>query len=136
VLLNVTGGPDLSLHEMTEVAEYVTQAVAESANIIVGAVVHPRPEAEIRVTLIATGMPVDQPAPPSRGPSTARRPPSTATGTATTPREASPPPREQLPPPPAPGYPEPRPTREPTREVRLPDDADPLDIPPFLRRPR
>jgi cell division protein FtsZ len=44
ILLNVTGGPDLTLHEMTEVAEFVTQAAAPDANIIVGAVVHPRPE--------------------------------------------------------------------------------------------
>jgi cell division protein FtsZ len=57
ILLNVTGGPDLALHEVSEIAEYVTQAAAEGANVIFGAVVHPRPEAEIRVTLIATGMP-------------------------------------------------------------------------------
>ena len=68
MLLNITGGPDLTLYEVSEIAEYVTQAASPDASIIFGHVVHPRPEVEVRVTLIATGMP-DQTAPaPAHGP--------------------------------------------------------------------
>ena len=58
LVLNVTCGPDLTLHEVSAIAEYVTQSAAPDANVIFGAVVRPRPDAEVRVILIATGMPV------------------------------------------------------------------------------
>lgn len=55
VLLNVTGGPDLGLFEVNEIAEKISSIAAQDANIIFGAVVHPRIKDEIRVTVIATG---------------------------------------------------------------------------------
>jgi cell division protein FtsZ len=55
VLLNITGGPDLTLFEVNEAARIVSDAVAEEANIIFGAVIHPRMGDEVRVTVIATG---------------------------------------------------------------------------------
>lgn len=55
VLINVTGGPDMSLVEVSEVATLISQAASPEADIIMGAVIHPKPLAEIQVTLIATG---------------------------------------------------------------------------------
>jgi cell division protein FtsZ len=56
VLINVTGGADLTLHEVTEAANVISEVVDPSANIIFGAVVHPRYQKEVRVTVIATGL--------------------------------------------------------------------------------
>src|SRR5919206_1891632 len=56
VLMNISGGPDLTLAEVTEAAEAIQAAVDPDANIFFGAVVHPRPQEEIRVTVIATGL--------------------------------------------------------------------------------
>ena len=55
LLINVTGGPDMSLSEVSEAAQLITRAASEDANVIVGAVINPRPQAEFQVTLIATG---------------------------------------------------------------------------------
>jgi cell division protein FtsZ len=55
ILLNITGSPDLSLHDVQSVAEVVAGAAAADANIIFGAIVHPRLDDELRLTLIATG---------------------------------------------------------------------------------
>lgn len=55
VLLNITGGPDMTLFEVNKAAEMISAAVAVDANIIFGAVVHPRLSDEIRITVIATG---------------------------------------------------------------------------------
>lgn len=55
VLLNITGGPDLTLHEVNNAAGLVSAAVAPDCNIIFGAVVHPRLSDEVRITVIATG---------------------------------------------------------------------------------
>ncbi|MBI2755674.1 MAG: cell division protein FtsZ [Chloroflexi bacterium] len=56
VLLNISGGPDLTLAEVTEAAETVAAAVDPDANIIFGAIIHPRIQDEIRITVIATGL--------------------------------------------------------------------------------
>jgi cell division protein FtsZ len=55
ILINFTGGPDLSLHEIDEAARIVQEAAHEDANIIFGAVVDPSLADEIRMTVIATG---------------------------------------------------------------------------------
>src|SRR4051795_11633697 len=55
VLLNITGGNDLALTEINEAAEVVAQAADPEANIIFGAVIDPRLENEIKITVIATG---------------------------------------------------------------------------------
>jgi cell division protein FtsZ len=55
ILLNITGGPDLSLYEVNQAAEAIGHSAAPDANIIFGAVIHPRLKDEIRVTVIATG---------------------------------------------------------------------------------
>jgi len=55
LLINITGGADLTLHEVNEAASAVAEAAHEEANIIVGAVVDDTLAEEIRVTVIATG---------------------------------------------------------------------------------
>ncbi len=54
-LLNVTGGPDVSLYEINEAAEKVAEAVDPEANIIFGSVIDPDMEDSIRITVVATG---------------------------------------------------------------------------------
>lgn len=55
VILNITGGADLSLFEVNEAAEIVTQAADPEANIIFGAVINEDMKDQVRVTVIATG---------------------------------------------------------------------------------
>lgn len=55
IIINVTGGPDLSLYEVNEASTLVTEAAAEDAEIIFGAVIDDSMADEVRVTVIATG---------------------------------------------------------------------------------
>lgn len=55
VLFNITGGPDLTLFEVHEAAEFISSAADKDANIIFGAVIDPRVQGEVRITVIATG---------------------------------------------------------------------------------
>jgi cell division protein FtsZ len=148
VLLNVSGGPDLTLAEVTEAAETIQAAVDPDANIFFGAVIHPRVQDEIRVTVIATGLKEGGGghvvAAPHRAPARAPAP------------EPPPPPREPEPrsrfnvpePPrerdldaerrrPAPTeWERGRPRQEPPRAPQPPPGDDDWDVPSFLRRPR
>jgi len=55
VVLNITGGNDLTLHEVNTVAETIYDIVDPNANIIFGAVIDESMQGEIRITAIATG---------------------------------------------------------------------------------
>jgi len=55
ILINFTGGSDLSLHEVEEAARIVQEAAHEEAHIIFGAVIDPSLQDEVRITVIATG---------------------------------------------------------------------------------
>lgn len=55
VLFNISGGYDMSMHEVNEAAEVITNAVAPDANIIFGATLKPELEDELIITVIATG---------------------------------------------------------------------------------
>jgi cell division protein FtsZ len=55
VLLNVTGGPDMALHEVHTVAALIREAAHEEAQIIFGAVIDEHLDKELLVTVIATG---------------------------------------------------------------------------------
>ena len=55
VLFNVTGGYDMSMSEIQEAAEIITNAVSPDANIIFGATLKPDLEDELIITVIATG---------------------------------------------------------------------------------
>src|SRR5213075_2955980 len=61
VIINVTGGPDLSLVEVSEASSIVQEAADPEANIIFGAVVDPALKGKVKITVIATGFGV-QPA--------------------------------------------------------------------------
>jgi cell division protein FtsZ len=55
VIINVTGGPDLSLLEVSEATAIIHAAAHEDANIIFGAVVDPAMVGQVKITVIATG---------------------------------------------------------------------------------
>jgi cell division protein FtsZ len=55
VIINVTGGPDLSLMEVNEASCVIQEAAHEDANIIFGAVVDPGLKGKVKITVIATG---------------------------------------------------------------------------------
>jgi cell division protein FtsZ len=55
ILINITGGPDLTLHEVNEASSLIQQAAHEDANIIFGSVIDPNVTDEVRITVIATG---------------------------------------------------------------------------------
>ena len=66
VLINITGGNDLTLFEVDEAAELIRQQVDEDANIIVGSAQDPDLEGIVRVSVVATG--VDSDVQPARAP--------------------------------------------------------------------
>lgn len=55
VLVNITGGPDLTLHEVDEAMRLIHDAADPDANIIFGTVPDERMENEMKITVIATG---------------------------------------------------------------------------------
>jgi cell division protein FtsZ len=55
VLINISGGHDLTLHEVAEAARIISDAVDPDANIISGMVIDPQLEEAMKVTVIATG---------------------------------------------------------------------------------
>ncbi len=82
VIFTVTGGPDLTLHEVQEAANVVYSSVSEEANIIFGAIIDERVHGEVLITVIATGFDMVQ-----QGPK-APRGNAQATPKQTTPKEA------------------------------------------------
>jgi len=60
VLINVTGGSDLTLHEVHEAAAVIERVVDPNANIIFGMVQDLKMEDEVKVTIIATGFPTPE----------------------------------------------------------------------------
>ncbi len=55
LLINITGGSDLTLHDVKEAASVVVETAGTDGNVIFGAVVDTEMESKIRVTVIATG---------------------------------------------------------------------------------
>jgi cell division protein FtsZ len=55
VLLNITGGDDLTLGEVTQISDIIHDAVGDDSQIIFGSVTEPAMQGEVRVTVIATG---------------------------------------------------------------------------------
>lgn len=60
VLINITGGPDLSLYEINKACEIIYNNSSPEANIIFGAVINEDMKDEVRVTVIATGFNDDE----------------------------------------------------------------------------
>src|SRR5213083_56735 len=66
ILLNITGGPDLTLAEMNEACSLIAEAADPEANIIFGSVIDAHAGDQVRITVIATGFnahATEQPAP-------------------------------------------------------------------------
>jgi len=55
VLINITGGDDLTLNEINDAAEIITEGTDPQAQILFGAVIDPSLEGRVQVTVIATG---------------------------------------------------------------------------------
>ena len=70
LLLNITGGEDLTLFEVNEAAGVISEAADDDANIIFGAVVDEKLKGKISITVVATGFGEDvrEAQAPSRGP--------------------------------------------------------------------
>jgi cell division protein FtsZ len=115
VVFNITGGHDLTLHEVNAAAEIIYEAVDPDANIIFGAVIDDRLQGEIRITVIATGFTGEAPVAQAVRPVGIRR--STAV--------------------PQPPVAPPSPPASIPSEPRVgPNTPGGLDIPEFLRRRR
>ncbi|HBE19144.1 MAG TPA: cell division protein FtsZ [Cyanobacteria bacterium UBA11149] len=65
VVFNITGGTDLTLHEVNAAAETIYEVVDPNANIIFGAVIDDKLQGEIRITVIATGFTGEVQTPPA-----------------------------------------------------------------------
>lgn len=117
VVFNITGGSDLTLHEINTAAETIYEVVDESANIIFGAVIDEKLQGEIQITVIATGFNGDDSNQPSRLKSATRGAPAPGTR-------------------PMPGFPrsDRKISTNPTNEAPKGDNG--LDIPDFLQRRR
>ena len=59
VLINITGGPDMTLFEVDEAANRIRAEVDPDANIIVGSCFNPELEGALRVSVVATGIDVE-----------------------------------------------------------------------------
>ncbi|HLD27820.1 MAG TPA: cell division protein FtsZ, partial [Patescibacteria group bacterium] len=55
VLFTITGGSDLSMHEVNEAAEVITSSIDPNAKVIFGAVIDDETGDEVKITVIATG---------------------------------------------------------------------------------
>ena len=128
VLINVTGGEDMSLHEVSEAAGIIQEAADPDAHIIFGTVIDRALQGSIKVTVIATGFLRDH-SRQARHEAATHSPLGVAEGTR------------------APGQPEPEPFLRPSAANTLDFDAtddgftpnfgkmkDDLDVPAFLRK--
>lgn len=132
VLMNITGGSNLSLYEVQEAADIVASASDEDVNMIFGSVINDNLKDEIIVTVIATGFSEEQLQPGVRQP----RATGFGGGRQQAQQQQQAPIREQRRESQQPQREEQAPTyqQEPQRQERQQEDA--LDIPTFLRNRR
>jgi cell division protein FtsZ len=128
VLINISGGTDMTLHEVAEAARIIQESVDEEANIISGMVIDETLEDSMKVTVIATGFDISRSstAPALRPVATHRPSPAPAQHEAAGDDEGFPFRR-----------PERRPTPEPARPNPAPADEQPAEEPehvPFYRK--
>ena len=55
LIVNITGGPDMTMHELDEAINYIYDAVLEDANVTIGTSIDESLQGEISITVIATG---------------------------------------------------------------------------------
>ena len=60
LIINITGGQDLTLYEVDEAANRIREEVDSEANIIFGMTTDPKMENEIKLTIISTGFPTTE----------------------------------------------------------------------------
>jgi cell division protein FtsZ len=60
LLVNITGGEDLTLAEVNQAMELISKAAVPGAKILFGAIVDPKMEGRVQITLIATGLGVEK----------------------------------------------------------------------------
>jgi cell division protein FtsZ len=115
------------LAEVTEAAETIQAAVDPDANIFFGAVIHPRAQEDVHITVIATGLKDGARAMPTRRAVPAEPPPPPpAREPEVRPRQSSVPTEWERS----------RPRTDPPRAPAPPEGDDHWDVPAFLRRPR
>jgi len=56
ILVNITAGPDFTMAEFDEVGRTVEQFASEDATVVIGTVLDPEMQDEVRVTVVATGL--------------------------------------------------------------------------------
>ncbi|MEL6822077.1 MAG: cell division protein FtsZ [Calditrichota bacterium] len=125
VLVNITGGPDMSLFEVSEATTIIYEEAGEDANVIFGAVLDDNLTDEIFITVIATGFMVEEKA--------ATKPPKEDSAPVeTSPKLLDLPTfmREKK----KPEEPQVRPMKTGTDNLNLNNDIEDLDIPTFLRK--
>ena len=123
VLVNITGGEDLTLGEVSQISDIVHDAAGDQAEIIFGAVHDAAMAGEVRVTVIATGF--DRQAGQQEGPF-GRTPPGVLPFPQ---RQSRPQPQPQRTAQPAPPRPAPAPSTPPEGV-----DVSEMEIPTFIRR--
>lgn len=128
VLLNVTGGPDLTLEEVTLAAKIVQEAACggEEADLTLGAVIDEKMEGSVRITVLATGFEVEPsaavaPVKPAAAGEERREVAASAAATPAAP-EAKPEAKDEAP------------ARRGAFQEEPTYDEDDIDIPAFLRR--
>ncbi len=129
LLINITGGRDMTLQEVNEALTLVHDAADEEAEIIFGSLIDENVSDEVKITIIATGF--------QHRDAAARRPGPAPAHAVTRPAAAAPAEPAALGPVRARATtPEPRPMAptRPLKEPSLPLDEDQFDIPTFLRR--
>jgi cell division protein FtsZ len=129
VLINITGGEDLAIDEVSTIASVIQEAAGEDAEIIFGAVHNPEMREEVRVTVIATGFePVEEHEPKVIRPDFRQRrePPAAQPRPEPAMRTVQPPAQQAPEPVPAHRWAQGRP-----RERMMSSD---LEIPTFIRR--
>ena len=120
LLINITGGRDLTLQEVNEALTLVHDSADQEAEIIFGSLIDDEVHEEVKITIIATGFVARD----ARRPMAAVPNVSAARGTVS---ELPAPAQVRL-------RTEPRPAPRPARDPSLPVDEDQFDIPTFLRR--
>ncbi|MBA3443095.1 MAG: cell division protein FtsZ [Pyrinomonadaceae bacterium] len=121
VLINITGGPDLTLFEVNEASSIIREAADDDANIIFGAVIDESIRDEMKITVIATGFDKEI---ASLGPLHASGATTAAASSSSSAPRYAPPTssqreRDDLPPP---------------RSSAAQSRADDLDVPTFIRK--
>ncbi|HEY1904612.1 MAG TPA: cell division protein FtsZ [Myxococcaceae bacterium] len=126
LLINITGGRDMTLQEVNEALTLVHDAADEEAEIIFGSLIDDNVTDEVKITIIATGFQHRDARRPAQAPAHVVARPAAAPE----PEPAHGPVRARA------TAPEPRPlaSTRPLKEPKLPMDEDQFDIPTFLRR--